>query len=227
MQKYHAERRLAAAANPGGASPGQSWRQRLPVWATLKLAKLLRQLHDGMRDAWLAGLCCSPPKGGYSSITWQGCLSQDDNVKGEVDEIQAACSQWLDELRGVAQAAPTEQKKEGGQSPGVHGGSALSSTTISKEVEDQYETIREEMRCLTREIRGAYVSIAPLQYSAPQIQSFVEASALLKKCQNADGTHRICYVYSVNLSWSPKRPTANQTDKRAYMPIALWKDHYY
>ena len=224
MQNYNAERRLAAA-NPGGTSPGQSWRQVLPVWATIKLSKLLRQTHDGMRDSVFLGLCASPPKGGFNSITWRGNLSQDETLKEEVDAIQKESAQWLDEVRGVAQAAPTEQKKEGN---GEAGGAALSksSQSIRQEVEDKYASIREDMRTLTREIRSAYVSIAPIPNSAPLVKAFVESSALLKKCKTDDGVHRICYAYAITLSWSQRRPAASETDKRAYRPHVIWKDDW-
>ena len=195
------------------------------MWATIKLAKLLRQVHDGMRDVCFAGLCASPPKGGFNSITWQGTLSQDAAMKEEVDTIQKDCTQWLNELRGVAQAAQTEQRKEGSEhQPAATLGSS-SSKTGPQEVEDKYGAIREEMQILTREIRSAYVCIAPMPYSAAMIRSFVESSALLNKCKMANGTHRICYVYSVNLSWSQKRPASKETDKRAYRPQAIWRDH--
>lgn len=147
-------------------------------------------------------------------------------MKAEVEAIQKDCTQWVDELRGVAQAAPPEQKKEGGQSPGERVAPASSSKTGLQEVEDKYATIHEEMRSLTREIRSAYVCVSPIPYSAVMVKSFVESSALLKKCQMPDGTHRICYVYAVNVSWSQKRPAANETDKRAYRPQVIWKDHY-
>ena len=125
----------------------------------------------------------------------------------------------------VAQAASTEQRQEGSevQPPATLG--LPSSLTSPQEVKDNYGAIREEMRSLTREIRSAYVSIVPMPYSIGLVKSFVESSALLNKCKMANGTHRICYVYSVNLSWSQKRPAAGETDKRAYRPQAIWKDH--
>lgn len=196
------------------------------MWVTIKLAKLLRQTHDGMRDAVFAGLCASPPKGGFNAITWRGTLSQDEALKAEVDAIQKECTQWLDELRGVAQAAPTEPKTQDAVAvnPQTHAPGS-SSKTGPQEVEDKYGSIREEMQALTREIRSAYVSIAPIPYSAAMVRSFVESSALLQKCKMTDGTHRICYVYSVNLAWSQKRPAKGETDKRAYKPQVVWKDH--
>ena len=147
-------------------------------------------------------------------------------MKAEVDVIQKDFAQWLDEVRGVGQALPTEQQKEGAKGtedavlPSSAGGASL------PEVEDKYATIREDMRTLTREIRSAYVSIAPIPYSAPLVKAFVESSALLKKCKTDDGTHRICYTYAVNLAWSQKRPAATETDKRAYRPQVVWKDDW-
>ena len=149
-------------------------------------------------------------------------------MKAEVDAIQKDFAQWLDQVRGVGQSGGTspEEKKEA-TNEAVDAAFASSSKSIPPEVEDKYASIREDMRTLTREIRSAYVSIAPIPYSAPLVKAFVEASALLQKCKRDDGTHRICYTYAVNLSWSQKRPVATETDKRAYRPHVMWKDFWW
>ena len=83
--------------------------------------------------------------------------------------------------------------------------------------------VRQEAKNLAAEIRGAYAAITPLPYTSTLVSGLVQSSAMLKKVKMDDGTHRICYVYALAVAWSPKRPTGNETDKRAYRPQVIWK----
>jgi cell division septation protein DedD len=153
-------------------------------------------------------------------------LSSHESLKDEVEQIQKEFEQWTNEMRGLATAVTTTAQE-------VHPPQGVAKTitgkdtiTVPPDMEDKYAAIRQEMRALTSEIRSAYVAITAIPQTASLVKGLVESSALLKKRRQGDGTHRICYAYAVNCSWSQRRPVANETDKRAYRPHSLWKDRY-
>ena len=220
--EYHRVKRLVNSSD--GPSPLEAYRQSLPAWASLKVGKLCRQIHEGKRDSLFTGFLSHPPKGGIPGITWAAVLSQGP-LEQELGPITKEWEAWHNQLRDWTQAPATSSgvKMEGG--PG--GQSPKTEEVTETPEQERMDTLRKEMGSLAQEIRSAYAGVVTQAHSAAAMRASIEASAVAKRVATG-GAARLCYVYSIPCSWDAKRPGQNRSgrvfDRRIARPTPLWRE---
>ena len=82
--------------------------QGLPIWASLKVGKILRQVFDGAKDRGLMQLCHHLPKGGFQSIRYAKDISKLDVFADALADVAKDYESWAPSMRAPADEATGE-----------------------------------------------------------------------------------------------------------------------
>ncbi len=225
VKAYFAKRQEA-----GGDAPRDGGCQLLlPMWCALNARKILRQLMDGRKDDVLAGLCSSPPRGGFTAITWQHHISV---AKGLAEEVQSLTTQFDAWKRSLHQeSAPPEPETgdaEGTKKASEHAPEPETGDVEEPEIAELSELARlqQELAELSQERRLAVASLIPMPETVLATTTIIKASSVYTRAVESPGPQKLVYIYAVGCSYDHARPLPGQSDKRHCRPLPLWKSDF-
>ena len=203
---------------------GGEWRQELPAWCTVRLAKLLRQVMEGKRDSLFSPLCCNPPKGGIASITFTPYMMDLDEWKDEISSLNAEFQKWCDDTEGIQFPTSSHKSNEvvlGGQSP------AALARNEQDECSSAVRELKDEIAAHARNIRETHVGFVVQPSTVAACVATVNVSAMTKKTYKASGEpSRIAFIYALSCAYDGKGPSGNVGDKRDSRPLAMAKQDF-
>jgi hypothetical protein len=195
----------------------------LPKWAAGVARRVMRACHDGHQDGVLLRLVAFPPKrGGFSAVKYEDIIAIDRNLQDDIEEIRKAHCAWLAEREGrttiIAVAGPhgsakTDDKK---------GGDAKADQAVDT---DAVFNQRQELAAVAKETRCAHASLMVMPQSALACANAVMSTAAWEKASAEVPTQeRVCFLYSVGMSWDPRRVDRTDPKKRHSTAGLWWED---
>ena len=221
------------AGRDGQSQPAtvpNQWQQSLPPWASIRARRLLRNVMEGRRDAYLSGLLASPPKGGFQSIRFEHIVALKD-FEEEVNALKKQHHDWAEEHQDKKTVAEPQQGQGEGHvgSQGSQEGKKQEDTDggVSPPETEATKKAREELAGLAKETRSAYISMVLLPDTALAARRSIESSAAYKRASAGNQRHRVVFLYTVGASWDQKRwKSSDKYDRRGSRAVALWKEDF-